>query len=124
MIDRVGNQMMAPSATSLNKRMPIRSTLPRYNSYDKTASAGRAAQDRQQTRSFTRWWNLHLAQHGDGGNYHVQDLFEDIKSGILPIKLLEVLSDSSCGKVPSRTRPLSRCFAHRTRLISGAFAVF
>ena len=53
-----------------------------------------------------------------------KDLCEDVKPGVYPIKLLEVLSDSSCGKVPSRTRPLSRCFAHRTRLISGAFAVF
>ncbi|KOO34953.1 gelation factor [Chrysochromulina tobinii] len=44
---------------------------------------------------FTRWWNMHLMQI----DLSVDDLTEDIKSGVLPIRLLEVLSNSSLGKI-------------------------
>ena len=62
---------------------------------DSTASQRlRHEQDAQQTRTFTRWWNSHLSKV----DMSLDDLFEDIKSGILPIKLLEVLSESKCGQ--------------------------
>ena len=63
----------------------------------------RSELDEQQMRSFTRWWNSWLSEV----NLKVNDLCEDIKPGIMPIKLLEVLSDSSCGKVSPP--PLSPC---------------
>jgi hypothetical protein len=42
----------------------------------------RAEQDKQQLRSFLRWWNLHLPN-----DVHVAmtDLCEDIKSGVFSI---------------------------------------
>ena len=43
----------------------------------------------EQRRTFTRWWNSHLFEHG----LHVHDLATDLHSGVLPIKLLEILSD-------------------------------
>ena len=64
----------------------------------------RAELDDKQTRSFTRWWNSHLAQCTPA--LHVTDICEDLKSGILPIRLLEVLSDSSCGKFAKK--PISK----------------
>ena len=51
--------------------------------------------DDQQLRTFTRWWNSHLIAK----SLEVTDLFEDVKQGVLPIRLLEVLSASTCGKV-------------------------
>ena len=54
--------------------------------------------DAQQVRTFTRWWNSWLSEV----DLQVSDLCEDVKPGVLPIKLLEVLSDSSCGKVRAR----------------------
>ena len=51
--------------------------------------------DAQQLNTFTRWWNSWLIQI----NVKVKDLCEEIKPGVISIKLLEVLSDSSCGKV-------------------------
>ena len=56
--------------------------------------------DAQQLNTFTRWWNSWLIQI----NVKVKDLCEEIKPGVISIKLLEVLSDSSCGKV--RVRPV------------------
>jgi len=50
--------------------------------------------DAQQLRTFTRWWNSWLASL----SLSVNDLCEDVRPGVLPIQLLEVLSDSSCGK--------------------------
>lgn len=44
--------------------------------------------DTQQLRAFTRWWNDKLAAQG----MSVTDLIEDIKSGVKPIRLLEVLA--------------------------------
>ena len=64
----------------------------------------RTALDEQQTRTFTRWWNLHLAECDPP--LQVNHLFEDVKSGINFIKLLEVLSSSSCGKF--NKKPISK----------------
>lgn len=50
--------------------------------------------DKQQLVTFTRWWNSWLSE----ANIKVTDLCAEIKPGIVPIRLLEVLSDSSCGK--------------------------
>ena len=50
--------------------------------------------DQQQLKSFTKWWNSWLVEVG----LKVEDLCEDVKPGVLSIRLLEVLSDSSCGK--------------------------
>ena len=58
--------------------------------------------DAQQVRTFTRWWNSWLSEV----DLQVTDLCEDVKPGVLPIKLLEVLSDSSCGKVRARMQRL------------------
>ena len=63
--------------------------------------------DAQQVRTFTRWWNSWLSEV----DLQVTDLCEDVKPGVLPIKLLEVLSDSSCGKV--RARKAHRLFLFR-----------
>jgi hypothetical protein len=71
--------------------------MRRYKSYNDNEPPGRE-QDRQQARTFLAWWNSHLSQHRDGP-VHMDNLFEDIKTGIMPIKLLEVLSGSACGKV-------------------------
>ena len=49
--------------------------------------------DEQQLRTFTRWWNSWLVEVG----LHVEDLCEEVKHGVITIKLLEVLSDSTCG---------------------------
>ena len=54
----------------------------------------RAELDAQQIRTFTRWWNSWLSLV----KLKITDLNEDIKPGVYPIRLLEVLSDSSCGK--------------------------
>ena len=43
--------------------------------------------DAQQVRTFTRWWNSWLSEV----DLQVSDLCEDVKPGVLPIKLLEVL---------------------------------
>ena len=65
----------------------------------------RSEQDEQQARSFLRWWNTHLALHKDGP-VEMQDLFDDVVPGVLPIKLLEVLSSSSCGRYAKK--PISK----------------
>jgi hypothetical protein len=44
-------------------------------------------------RVYTRWWNMNLKQV----NLSVDDLTEDFKSGVLPIRLLEVLTATSLG---------------------------
>ena len=71
---------------------------------DATRTQLRAQQDEQQTRSFMRWWNTHLAEAKPP--IHINDLIEEIKPGVASIKLLEVLSDSSCGKF--NKKPLSK----------------
>ena len=50
--------------------------------------------DAQQLNTFTRWWNSWLIH----ANVKVKDLTEEIRPGVISIKLLEQLSDSSCGK--------------------------
>lgn len=45
-------------------------------------------------RVYTRWWNMNLKQV----NLSVDDLTEDFKSGVLPIRLLEVLTATSLGE--------------------------
>ena len=52
--------------------------------------------DAQQLNTFTRWWNSHLALCDPP--LKVEDLLTDIQPGVLSIRLLEVLSQSSCGK--------------------------
>jgi hypothetical protein len=64
----------------------------------------RAEQDEIQIRTFTRWWNTHLFQCEPP--LHMDDLCEEIKPGIKAIKLLEVLSQSSCGKYAKK--PISK----------------
>ena len=54
----------------------------------------RAALDEQQLRTFTRWWNAWLSEV----QLKVTHLCDDVKPGVYPIKLLEILSDSSCGR--------------------------
>ncbi len=50
--------------------------------------------DKQQLKTFTRWWNSWLSER----QLSIADLCEDIKPGVLPIQLLEILSESSCGR--------------------------
>ena len=54
----------------------------------------------KQLNTFTRWWNSWLSEC----NLSVTDLCEDVRNGVYPIKLLEVLSDSSCGKYNKNPR--------------------
>ena len=65
----------------------------------------RADLDAQQLRTFTRWWNAWLGEV----NLKVDDLCEDVKAGVYPIKLLEVLSDSSCGKYNPKAKMKFHC---------------
>ena len=61
---------------------------------------------RESLERCTGWrWRASVARppgirHGTtcGGPAEIKDLCEDVKPGVLPIKLLEVLSKSSCGK--------------------------
>uniref|UniRef100_A0A7I4XY83 Calponin-homology (CH) domain-containing protein n=1 Tax=Haemonchus contortus TaxID=6289 RepID=A0A7I4XY83_HAECO len=46
--------------------------------------------ERAQKNTFTRWINLHLEEHSSSGR--VNDLFEDIKDGVLLCHLIEVLT--------------------------------
>lgn len=48
----------------------------------------------QQLKTFTRWWNSWLVER----QLTTDDLCEDIKLGVLPIELFEILSRSSCGR--------------------------
>jgi len=48
----------------------------------------RARMDAQQLRTFTRWWNSWLTKRGET----IADLCEDVKTGVNPILLLEVLT--------------------------------
>ncbi|KOO26882.1 alpha- sarcomeric (f-actin cross linking protein) [Chrysochromulina tobinii] len=50
--------------------------------------------DSQQLKTFTRWWNSWLSER----QLSITDLCEDIKPGVLPIVLLEILSESTCGR--------------------------
>jgi hypothetical protein len=45
-------------------------------------------------QTFTRWWNSWLSER----QLSITDLCEDIKPGVLPIVLLEILSKSTCGR--------------------------
>jgi hypothetical protein len=42
-----------------------------------------------QQKTFTRWVNLYLKERG----MHVDDLEQDLKSGVLLVNLLEIISD-------------------------------
>ncbi|KHJ99060.1 hypothetical protein OESDEN_00937 [Oesophagostomum dentatum] len=46
--------------------------------------------ERAQKNTFTRWINFHLEEHSSSGR--VNDLFEDIKDGVLLCHLIEVLT--------------------------------
>ncbi|ETN83936.1 hypothetical protein NECAME_01729 [Necator americanus] len=46
--------------------------------------------ERAQKNTFTRWINLHLEEHSSSGR--VNDLFEDIRDGVLLCHLIEVLT--------------------------------
>ena len=61
---------------------------------DAKSAALRHELDDQQLRTFTRWWNSWLFEV----DLALEDLCVDIKTGVLPIRLLEVLSESSCGR--------------------------
>ncbi|VDO58697.1 unnamed protein product [Haemonchus placei] len=55
--------------------------------------------ERAQKNTFTRWINLHLEEHSSSGR--VNDLFEDIKDGVLLCHLIEVLTGEAL---------VSKCF--------------
>ena len=67
--------------------------------------------DDQQLRTFTRWWNSWLFQY----NLVLEDLCTDIKSGVLPIKLVEALSESSCGKYASSPKHMVQMLENQVR---------
>lgn len=69
------------------------------SSGDQARTLLRSQLDETQLRSFTRWWNSWLSEI----SLETKDLCEDIKQGVMSIRLLEVLSDSSCGKVRRAT---------------------
>lgn len=77
-----------------------RKPLSRYISYRGIPEAKHhdADTERDTERVYLAWWNSHLAQHKDGP-VQMEHLFDDVRTGVMPIKLLEVLSGSSCGKV-------------------------
>ncbi|KAJ1374412.1 CAMSAP CH domain [Parelaphostrongylus tenuis] len=47
-------------------------------------------EEQAQKHTFTKWINLHLEEHSSSGR--VNDLFEDIKDGVLLCHLIEVLT--------------------------------
>ena len=60
--------------------------------------AARASQDDQQLKTFTRWWDSHLAPRGHGP---VVDLLVQIRTGVLPMRLLEALDHLEDGALLS-----------------------
>ena len=79
-----------PSSSSKNTASAAASS----NSASDTQALGTFLKTDQEI-VFTRWWNMNLMQI----DLSVDDLTEDIKSGVLPVRLLEVLSNSSLGKI-------------------------
>ena len=77
-----------------------KSALHKQGSGDAMRAGLRSELDAQQTRTFTRWWNSWLSEI----NIKMTDLVEDVKPGVYPIKLLELLSDSTCGKYAQKPR--------------------
>ncbi|KAK6046774.1 hypothetical protein COOONC_15718, partial [Cooperia oncophora] len=61
--------------------------------------------ERAQKNTFTRWINLHLEEHSSSGR--VNDLFEDIKDGVLLCHLIEVLTGEA---LPVKFACEKRCF--------------
>uniref|UniRef100_A0A8R1ELV1 Calponin-homology (CH) domain-containing protein n=1 Tax=Caenorhabditis japonica TaxID=281687 RepID=A0A8R1ELV1_CAEJA len=46
--------------------------------------------EKAQKNTFTRWINFHLEEHSSSGR--IEDLFEDIRDGVLLCHLIEVLT--------------------------------
>ncbi|VDM53961.1 unnamed protein product [Angiostrongylus costaricensis] len=53
-------------------------------------TSARNEEEQAQKNTFTKWINLHLEEHSSSGR--VNDLFEDIKDGVLLCHLIEVLT--------------------------------
>jgi hypothetical protein len=51
-------------------------------------------EEAQDLKTYTRWWNSYLEPLGD----RVEDLCEQIQSGVLPFRLLEVCAPTRCTK--------------------------
>uniref|UniRef100_A0A5K4F4A1 Calponin-homology (CH) domain-containing protein n=1 Tax=Schistosoma mansoni TaxID=6183 RepID=A0A5K4F4A1_SCHMA len=64
--------------------------LMKENTTEEKIIANKCEQERVQKKTFTNWLNTYLSNANPP--FKVQDLFEDIKNGILLIRILEVLS--------------------------------
>ena len=67
--------------------------MPNYTKPGQNRQAGkdlREEQDTQQLKTFTRWWNSRLQKRG----ITVTVLCEEIKDGVISMKLIELLSDT------------------------------
>jgi nesprin-1 len=73
-------------------------------SYDGKIGHIRDEQDRVQKKTFVNWINSHLAKKSP--SLKIRDLIEDLKSGVVILILLEVLS--GCNLQQERSRILQR----------------
>ena len=53
----------------------------------------RELQDKQQKKTFSRWWKTYLVQNDRA--LVIKDLYEDIKPGVIGIKLMEVCQNAT-----------------------------
>ena len=63
------------------------------NAFEAAKATAREAADAQQQKTFTRWWNSWLPPE-----LAADDLCEDVRSGVRPIRLLEALSGTLAGR--------------------------
>ena len=63
--------------------------------YSSRIVKSREAQDKQQLKTFTRWWNWKLQKSG----ITVTDLCEEIKPGVISMNLIELLSASDAAEI-------------------------
>ena len=64
----------------------------------------RAVYDKMQLRTFTRWWTTWLQQRG----HKVEDLVDEVTTGVLPIVLFELLNDLPDGSTKYNRQPKMR----------------
>ncbi|KAE9418718.1 hypothetical protein Angca_008860 [Angiostrongylus cantonensis] len=74
-------------------------------------------EEQAQKNTFTKWINLHLEEHSSSGR--VNDLFEDIKDGVLLCHLIEVLT----GEALPVCRPRVSKRAHHISNLTSALRV-
>nr|CAH8876498.1 unnamed protein product [Trichobilharzia regenti] len=83
-----------------DQSMSVYQTKTRQSTTEEKITARKCEQERVQKKTFTNWLNTYLCNANPPLKVH--DLFEDIKNGIMLIRILEVLSGQ---KLKAETRP-------------------